>query len=228
MKRQGRLSTTASVNRQLSPQHRSWRENSVPYEPDGRPLPLFGRLRILSWRWRRGFAQWEHRATPPSLSFRHHRPMRRSPDGSRWLSRAPFRRLDAGEWAAALQAASLRRLRHDVNLGARAHDRLALGTPDFAVKPARHCFTLPSAPPSSQGFGTVGKLRRSSCGRCTGSGLSALAWWRGSRCAPSPVYARYHVAPCTFLPYVLRGRSLCLNPDSSHIAIPRRLRAPPR
>ena len=55
--------------------------------------------------------------------------------------------------------------------------------------------------------------------------LSALAWWRGSRCAPSPVYARYHVAPCTFLPYVLRGRSLCLNPDSSHIAPPRRLRA---
>ena len=87
----GRLSTTACVNRQLSPQHRSWRENSVPYEPDGRPVPLFGRRCSPSWRWRRALAPWEHRATPPSSSFRHHRPMRRSPDGSRWLSRAPCR-----------------------------------------------------------------------------------------------------------------------------------------
>jgi hypothetical protein len=44
--------------------------------------------------------------------------------------------------------------------------------------------------------------------------LSALAWWRPSTRATD-------VAACTFLPYVLRGRSLCLNPDSSHIALPR-------
>ena len=128
--------------------------------------------------WRCGLAPWKRRATPPSLSFRHHRPMRRSPDGSRWLSRAPCRRLGTGEWAAALQAASLR----------------------SAFDMSKHW---------RQGA-------RPACACHTGSrGQASSSQFHDAVSAPA----------CTFLPYVLRGRSLCLNPDSSHIAIPRRLRA---
>ena len=173
----GRLSTTARVNRQRSPQHRSWRENSVSYEPDGRPVPFWsatypfmalaaricavgapGDTTIIELSAHAPIAGWFSLVIPSALSIS-------ALASEIFLCRSPLRALTAS-WIVSIDV---------------------LGE-----------MKATSLPPPS-----VHRQRSS-----PGSGLSALAWWRGSRCAPSPAYARYRRCRL-YLPAICLEGGLC-------------------